>query len=641
MANDFKVTISAVDKATEIVRKINASMAKMASPVTDFQKSISGLKDEVGLNVVAKGLKSVGRNAKDAVDGVSKLVAPMAALLGIGTIAGIAELATGWGKLGFNISKTASAIGISSDQLQNLRGAASMAGVSAGELDSGLMAIGATLEGAEFGRNQDALLMMNKFGISLHRLKDGSVDTAQGMMDISRAMYGLSAQKQHLIAGAFGVESLFSLLQKGPAVIAAYQKSYEKAAGVMSGPAIKAAADFEIQLALLHGSIDGLKNRIGGQLIPVISPLIQQFLAWNSANKDLVATKVGAWVEGIVTWVKELNFDHVITGIKALGIAFGLFLTANFLASIASFSASIAAIGGLAVLANPLVGVAAALVGLTAACVLLSSVGKNTKPEIPSDLDIYQHPGERAAHHGRGQTSWVRDMTLDQSRYGQHWEVKRGHGYWMNKDGSFNSDQSNRPEDIGKITSVPQAVAPAGADSAQISKYQLPLGIRNNNPTNMKPGGVEASYSTPEDGISAAAINLQKRYQGLTLEGIANKWTGGASAGNTPQQTANYISGLSAGTGLAPNQAPDLTNPVMVSALVKSIIKQENGQQPYSDNLINQGVAQGMYSGGSQDINVHVKFANAPAGTTAQAEAKNSAGDMHVQTRISYAMGEI
>ena len=48
-----------------------------------------------------------------------------------------------------------------------------------------------------------------------------------------------------------------------------------------------------------------------------------------------------------------------------------------------------------------------------------------------------------------------------------------------------------------------------------------------------------------------------------------------------------------------------------------------------------------MSSGGAQNINLHVKFANAPAGITAQAESKDSAGDMHVQTRISYSMGEI
>jgi hypothetical protein len=47
MANDFKITISAVDKITATVRKINASMDKMVSPVTNFQKSLASLKKEV------------------------------------------------------------------------------------------------------------------------------------------------------------------------------------------------------------------------------------------------------------------------------------------------------------------------------------------------------------------------------------------------------------------------------------------------------------------------------------------------------------------------------------------------------------------------------------------------------------------
>lgn len=621
MANDFKITISAVDKVTATVRKINASMDKIVSPITNFQKSIAALKNEVGLNVITKGMKNVGRAAKDIAERVMSIAAPMAALIGVGTIGGIAALVTEWGRLGFQITNTANAIGISTGQLQGLRGAASMAGVAASELDGGLKSIGDTLQNAQFGRNQDALMMMNRLGISVHRLKDGSVDAAQGLMDISKSMQGRNVEVQRLIANSFGVGSLLPLLQKGPAAIAAYQKKYEELAGIMGGPALKAAADFEVQMTLLHASVDGLKNRLSEKLIPILSPLVEQFTRWIAANKDLIATKVGAWVEGIANWVKKLDFDAAISGVKGLGIAFAALLTANLLGSLATFATSIAAIGGLIALSNPITAVAVAVAALAAACVGMSAAARAIDG---GDTDAKAHPGERLVHHGRGQGTWKRDMSLDQSHYGETWVQTRGQlGYWKG---------GGSVADFMAMDASGQPSAP-GTPSAPDSAY-APLGIRSNNPLNMLSKGRELVYKSPEDGIAAAVANLRKNYRDLTLAGIVDKWTGGARTGNTPQQTANYVGGLSKETGVQPNQAPDLNNPMIVASLVRAQIRQENGQQPYGDSTINNGVTQGM-AGGAHKISVHVDFANAPPGTTAKARS-STGGD--VPTRIAYAM---
>jgi len=659
MANDFKITISAVDKATATVHKINASMAKMVSPVTDFQKSMTSLKDATGLNVVVKGLSGIGRSATDAAEGIGKIVAPIAALFGIGTIAGVTELATSFGKLGFNISKTAASIGISTRDLQLLRGAASMAGISAGELDSGLVSLGSTMEGAMFGRNQDAMLLMNRFGITLHRLKDGSVDTQRGLMDISRAMQGLNAQQQHLLAGGMGVESFFSLLQKGPAVISAYKKAVDAVGGVMDGPAIKAAENFEIKMAGLHGAIDGLTNRIGAKLIPILSPLIDQFSAWVAINKDFIATNVGEFVKEIGEWLKTVDFKKV--GSDIVDVAKDV---VSFINLIGGWKVAIIGIGAL-MMAGPVasvlsLGTSLGLTGLKLGTFALQSIPIAVK--AIGILDVAAVIGQGSIV---GLTASIGALLGKLALLGVAWEAGHLFGEYVvnpliNKVSQLSTGDENATLG-GKIydwthsgqaattsdstisrpvVTVPTVISPMVAKAVNGNK-KAPLGIRSNNPTNMNPGGIESVFATPEDGISAAVANLQKNYQGLSLAALADKWTGAARAGNTPKQTANYVSGLSAGTGLAPNQVPDLTNPFMVSNLVKAITFHENSQQPYSDDTINKGIARGMSSGGAQNINLHVKFANAPAGITAQAESKDSAGDMHVQTRISYSMGVI
>jgi hypothetical protein len=115
---------------------------------------------------------------------------------------------------------------------------------------------------------------------------------------------------------------------------------------------------------------------------------------------------------------------------------------------------------------------------------------------------------------------------------------------------------------------------------------------------------------------------------------------------------------LSKGTGLDAGQTPDLNNPSVVAALIKSQIRAENGQQPYTDAQINAGVgaaatgapatAAAPTSGGDEagradrlsamqssapqiTLNVH----NALPGTTVEAK---SADGGYLPTKVNYSL---
>ena len=53
MANPFTITITAVDKATATVRKVNQSMARLTSPVRDLKQSFGSLGRELGIDKVS------------------------------------------------------------------------------------------------------------------------------------------------------------------------------------------------------------------------------------------------------------------------------------------------------------------------------------------------------------------------------------------------------------------------------------------------------------------------------------------------------------------------------------------------------------------------------------------------------------
>ena len=58
--------------------------------------------------------------------------------------------------------------------------------------------------------------------------------------------------------------------------------------------------------------------------------------------------------------------------------------------------------------------------------------------------------------------------------------------------------------------------------------------------------------------------------------------------------TRAYVTAVALATGFAADAALDLEDPSTLAALVDAIIEHENGQQPYSDALIDRAVASAL-----------------------------------------------
>lgn len=131
-----------------------------------------------------------------------------------------------------------------------------------------------------------------------------------------------------------------------------------------------------------------------------------------------------------------------------------------------------------------------------------------------------------------------------------------------------------------------------------------PLGIRSNNPGNLRPGAQRwngelepdprgyCRFDTPEHGIRAMGRNLiayQERHRLRTIERIVSRWAPGAE-----NDTEAYIVAVAARTGWRRDAVLDMTDPATLRALVLAIIWHENGQQPYDDATINTGIARAL-----------------------------------------------
>ena len=130
--------------------------------------------------------------------------------------------------------------------------------------------------------------------------------------------------------------------------------------------------------------------------------------------------------------------------------------------------------------------------------------------------------------------------------------------------------------------------------------YLMSRGIRNNNPGNIRSGpsqwqGMSAvqtddeyiQFDDPVYGIRAMARllqNYQANYELNTIRGIISRW---APAHENP--TDAYITNVSRTVGVLPDQRINVRD--RMEPLIKAIILQENGRQPYSDETIRKGIS--------------------------------------------------
>jgi hypothetical protein len=126
-------------------------------------------------------------------------------------------------------------------------------------------------------------------------------------------------------------------------------------------------------------------------------------------------------------------------------------------------------------------------------------------------------------------------------------------------------------------------------------------GIRNNNPTNMKDFGIQWDgmtgvdpdgfliFGTMADGLRAPAKNLRNygRLDGVsTVDGVARRWS------KTDQDA--YSANLAAWLGVDPHDSIDLEDYATLAALVRGIIRQEDGGA--AELLVDSQIDSAVYS---------------------------------------------
>ncbi|AYQ89188.1 hypothetical protein EDD84_18715 [Burkholderia gladioli] len=627
-SNDLIIRISAKDDATAVVNRINASLGKITAPVDKMQKRFAkiGAVGERSVEKLTKSLDSASRAAHTLVDKVVELVPGLAAIGAAGTVAGIVGLTTRFGNFGFTLNKTSKLLGMNAQDLAAWHVAAKRAGVSASEFDSAMISSQGVIRGAAYGSNQAAMSLLQGLHVKIGRNDDNTVADYQDVQQqIMKALAKIpSVQGQRAAADVLGWGPLLPMIQQdtyGADKARAMRKGL-----VPTADELTRATRFKQDINDLEDSVSGLGNSIGSRLVPILDPVVKGFAEWLDKNRSDIADKLSESVQKFVTWLSKVDWNDVskkakelwdnIGGVKTVLITLAAINLAGPIASVLSL------VTNLATLTTATIPAAVGALG-TLGTAGIAAWGALKVAEVAGLPNVDKNNG------------------IDDVRKGD-WLMASAHL----AAGDFVRALAARSQ--GKSNDEIATWLAGGQNPADNGNKQLPLGIRTNNPGNILHDGNQRTYATPEEGLTAAVRNLESGYQGLTIAKIADKWTGGARTGNTPQQMANYVSLLSSATGLGANDVPDLSNASVVAKLIRGQIRAENGMQPYSDAQIDGAVGAGMAGApGNNDsaynarvaemqkqvVHVVVDGQNMPKGVSVRAKTDTGAA---VPTRINY-----
>lgn len=311
----IEYTITAVDRATQVIDRISNRVERLTQPFSRLERSVKRFGDITGINKLGKGISWLTTKMMSLLGIVLKLGAPLLALFGGGTIAGIYKMTEEWGRLGAVTERTAQIMGVSAQKLMNWRGVGDLVGISADTMTQGLQGFQQTLQDAKWGRNQAAFGMLKMLNIDLKHTKDGVIDTEAVLYQLADRIQKVqkkdpaAAQK---LAESFGVTELLPVLMNGSKALKSYQAEVKRLQGNISPAMTEKASKFALSINKMKIAADSTADK----LIPVFQPLIDKWTKFLALNRTKISDKIAKLAERLVKWLDKIDFDATMDGIN-------------------------------------------------------------------------------------------------------------------------------------------------------------------------------------------------------------------------------------------------------------------------------------------------------------------------------------
>ncbi|HVB67983.1 MAG TPA: phage tail tape measure protein [Acetobacteraceae bacterium] len=513
----FSVVVTATDHASAKLKEVNKHLEEMHAPVVRLHRQMQKFSELSGLKKVADGFGEIRHKAAEVARSIGNVIKPLGLLTGAASIGGMYELVNAWGEFAEKLKFSGDRIGMTAPRLNELQGAARLAGGSAEAMTSGLTSLNDQLTAAAFGRAPEMAFVMQKLGVSL-RDATGHVRTADEVLpELADRIAAIKnpATQARLATMLFGgaAESLLPLLRKGSAGLRE-NEALMRRYGVVSEKGAEAAVELQESQTRLGLAFEGVRNSIAERLAPALAPVLNMWADWIAANRVWLSQHVGDAIMGIVHWLEALPWKTIGSDIKAVWIridelvdkiggwkrateiVFGLWVAAKIAPILAAIASIILAMKALAEMTGTTVVLAFKAADLAASTFALNPAFRSLMLLLQM-YEMITHPPELPAAPGkeerpswlpdlRGVFPWLRnlfggglreganrnggsplstDLTMDPTKRGFLDTIagpESGGAYDIKNGGSRFSDFSRFPEGVG----------PGGASTAS-GRYQF------------------------------------------------------------------------------------------------------------------------------------------------------------------------
>lgn len=307
MADNFqlKAIISAVDKITPTLRGINTAIRGTRKALRDIGRAGGELMGKIGL--------------------------PVGLSLGA-LVYGVKAATTSILNYGGAVQDASEKTGVHTEALQAMRYQASLAGMTAEDLDEAMVKLNKGLAEAAAGKDKSFAELMKKMNIPLRDAKGNIISVADAMPLIANAFEKTTdpALRTRMAMELFSKAGakLIPWLKEGKGGFYAMMVEARRLGIVISESSIKAMDDLGDEIGTVGQQIRGQWGEIMGEIAPLIKPLISDLKEWIAANKELIRAEVGSTIRDMATWLRAIDWGKVRADIAGVWTAISGFVDA-------------------------------------------------------------------------------------------------------------------------------------------------------------------------------------------------------------------------------------------------------------------------------------------------------------------------
>lgn len=231
------------------------------------------------------------------------------ALTGGGLVATIFGFTKSASEAGDEINNTSERIGIGTASLQEYRYAAYQSDIATEAFDNSLRKLSISMAGAsEDGEGTSETFA--KLGVKTKDSAGNMKSVEQVLNDVADGLSRVpnQADRVALAQKLMGRESgrMVNLLQKGSGALNDLRAEARATGSVMDKDAIAKAVAFQDTWKNFVTIIKGLRNEIGGALLPIVGDIIKNLKVWILTNRKLITQNISEFIKSATANAKSL-----------------------------------------------------------------------------------------------------------------------------------------------------------------------------------------------------------------------------------------------------------------------------------------------------------------------------------------------